>query len=171
MERITIKFIFKGKSEALRKPEIINNTLCVYFNRGDLYQLTINNKTFFELLANTNNKNKKQEIITLLQTPKFYEFIGLIPNFQNYVKLLAQYTLDNPKFLKEIISHYKEWEVSKKSIKKEILYNFSKITKKIILKDYFDALEIKYPKSKNQITKAQNKEKPKVRKRMAIRRH
>lgn len=144
MSELKIKYVFKGPAEALKKPEIINNTLCIYLNQGSAFLFARNNKSLFELFLNSYNSKNKYKVIELLGNPKFYAFIKEIPNINNYSKILDHNKLENFKSTEKIETNFKKWVASEKLSRNIAIAETGKITRNDILQNYFNILTQKY---------------------------
>lgn len=144
MSELKIKYIFRGPNQTLKKPEIINKTLCVYLKQGNAFLFARKNKSLFELFLNSRTDKEKIKLINILENPKFYEFIKEIPNINNYSKITERYKLENFNSTEIIETNFKKWITGGKLIQNIAISDVRNIIRNDILKNYFDILNKKY---------------------------
>lgn len=145
-DQLKIKFVFVG-NRPIKKPELLNNVLCVYLNSGRSFLLARENRPVFEYLLNTKNKKDQLQIVELLKNNSFYEFVGSVPKIKEYCKLFDSFNgFEKIDHLEKVLKNFEKWTNGNTLQKQKAIDGFSKEIKQSILKEYFTNLNVREPK-------------------------
>lgn len=140
-----IKFIFIGPNQVLKKPTIINNTLCVYLDKGKDYLYAKKNEPVLNLLLTSATKSETINFVKLLNTEGFYNFLRNL-NISKYSVILKNQNINSLESIDFLLNDFEKWKKADILKKDKIIKNTRKEMSAKIMSEFKRFLEIKYPK-------------------------
>jgi len=156
-----IKFIFIGPNQVLKKPTIVNNTLCVYLDKGKNYLYAKKNEPVLDLLLTSATKSETINFVKLLNTEGFYDFLRNL-NLSKYSVLLRNQNINSLESIDFLITDFEKWNKANGLKKEKVIEKTRKVMSSKIITEFKRFLEIKYPKEIKYPRSTKKYSKPKV---------